>query len=172
MAHADDAVACASVYAPYVLETAVSFEEDAPDADEMARRIESAHLWLVAESDRAVVGFAYGGRHQQRAAYRWAAEVSVYVAATHHRRGIGRALYGALIPALKEAGFCTLVAGVTQRNRASNRLHEAFGFAPVGTYARIGFKLGAWQDVLWLKLDLVDDDRPPSASPRKPTLPR
>ncbi len=153
-----------------MLETATSFEEQPPDADEMQARIAEAHLWLVAESEGAVVGFAYGGRHMQRAAYRWAAEVSVYIDAANQRRGIGRALYGALIPALREAGFCTLCAGVTQPNAASNALHEAFGFEPVGTYTRIGFKHGRWHDVLWLKLDLIEDRERAPGPLRKPVL--
>jgi len=158
------------VYAPYVLDTAVSFEEAAPGAEEMGARITAAHLWLVAESEGRVVGFAYGGRHQKRAAYRWAADVSVYIDRAHHRRGIARMLYSALIPPLADAGFCTLCAGITQPNDASNRLHEGFGFAPIGTYERIGFKHGSWHDVLWLKLDLLDGEQRPPGPLRKPVL--
>jgi len=153
-----------------VLESAVSFEETAPSAEEMAARIAAAHLWLVAESDGRVVGFAYAGRHAARAAYRWAAEVSVYVDRSHHGRGIARALYVELIAALREAGFCTLCAGITQPNEASNRLHESLGFAPVGTYERIGFKHGKWHDVLWLKLDLVEGAGHVPGPLRKPML--
>jgi phosphinothricin acetyltransferase len=169
-AQASDATACADVYAPYVLESAVSFEESVPSTEEMASRIAAAHLWLVAESEGRVVGFAYGGRFHQRAAYRWAAEVSVYIDAAHHGRGLGRRLYGELIPALAEAGFCTLCAGITQPNEASNRLHESLGFQPVGTYARIGFKHGRWHDVLWLKLELMDGEGRVPAPLRRPVL--
>ena len=88
------------MYAPYVLESAVSFEETAPSAEEMAARIAAAHLWLVAETEGRVVGFAYAGRHAARAAYRWAAEVSVYLDPSQQRRGIGRSLYVELIAAL------------------------------------------------------------------------
>jgi L-amino acid N-acyltransferase YncA len=167
---ASDAAACAAVYAPYVLESAASFEETAPSADEVAARIAAAHLWLVAESEGRVVGFAYGGRHNRRAAYRWAAEVSVYVESSHQGRGIGRTLYRALIAALRDAGFCTLVAGITQPNEASNRLHESLGFAPIGTYTRIGFKHGSWHDVLWLKLDLMEGAGRVPGPLRKPVL--
>jgi phosphinothricin acetyltransferase len=169
-AQASDAAACAAIYAPYVLGSAISFEEHPPSADEMAARIAASHMWLVAESGDAIAGFAYGGRHMQRAAYRWAAEVSVYVDAAHQRRGIGRSLYAALIPALKNAGFCTLCAGVTQPNAASNALHESFGFAPIGTYTRIGFKHGRWHDVLWLKLDLIGAEGPAPGPLSKPRL--
>jgi phosphinothricin acetyltransferase len=136
----------------------------------MAARIEASHIWLVAETEGVIAGFAYGGRHMQRAAYRWAAEVSVYVGAVHQRRGIGRSLYAALIPSLKDAGFCTLCAGVTQPNAASNALHESFGFAPIGTYTRIGFKHGRWHDVLWLKLDLIEAEGRAPGPLSKPRL--
>jgi len=158
------------VYAPYVLESAVSFEETAPSAEEMAARIAAAHLWLVAETEGRVVGFAYAGRHAARAAYRWAAEVSVYLDPSQQRRGIGRSLYVELIAALGEAGFCTLCAGITQPNEASNRLHESLGFAPIGTYERIGFKHGKWHDVMWMKLDLVEGEGRVPGPLRKPML--
>jgi phosphinothricin acetyltransferase len=153
-----------------VLEGATSFEETAPSAEEMVVRIAAAHLWLVAESGGRVVGFAYGGRFNSRAAYRWAAEVSVYIDRDHHGRGIGRALYLELIAALEDAGFCTLCAGITQPNPASNRLHESLGFTPVGTYTRIGFKHGSWHDVLWLKLDLIEGEGRVPGPLRKPAL--
>ena len=158
------------MYAPYVLESAASFEEAAPSAEEMAARIDAAHLWLVAESEGRVVGFAYGGRHNARAAYRWAAEVSVYLDPSHHSRGIGRALYVELIAALKHAGFWTLCAGITQPNDASNRMHESLGFTPIGTYRRIGFKHGKWHDVMWLKLDLIEGEGNVPGPLRKPVL--
>lgn len=163
-------MACAAVYAPYVLEGATSFEETAPTAQEMAARIATAHLWLVAEIGGRVVGFAYGDRFRSRSAYRWAAEVSVYIDRDHHGRGIGRALYVELIAALDDAGFCTLCAGITQPNPASIRLHESLGFTNVGTYTRIGFKRGSWHDVLWLKLDLVEGQGSVPGPLRKPAL--
>jgi L-amino acid N-acyltransferase YncA len=117
-----------------------------------------------------VVGFAYAGRHAARAAYRWAAEVSVYLDPSQQRRGIGRSLYVELIAALGEAGFCTLCAGITQPNEASNRLHESLGFARIGTYERIGFKHGKWHDVMWMKLDLVEGEGRVPGPLRKPML--
>jgi phosphinothricin acetyltransferase len=172
VAQPQDAAACAAVYERYVLDSAVSFEEEPPDDLEMRARMQAAHLWLVAEHDGAVVGFAYGARHQDRAAYRWAAGVSVYLDAAHHRRGIGRALYRELIDALADAGFRTLVAGVTQPNDASNGLHESLGFTRIGTYARIGFKHGSWHDVLWLKLDLMNGEDSAPQPLRTPELRR
>src|SRR3954451_7250001 len=144
-----DAAACAAIYAPYVTDTAVSFEEEPPDASEMARRIASAHEWLVLEDGDRVVGYAYAATFHPRAAYRWACEVSVYLERGFSRRGGGRALYGVLLPRLRERGFRVAIAGMTLPNPGSVALHQAFGFESVGTYRRIGFKFGTWHDVAW-----------------------
>src|SRR5687767_1827496 len=91
----EDAAALVRIYAPYVEQTAISFEEIVPTADEMAARIRKCHTrwqWLVAAIDGEVVGYAYGSQHRERAAYRWSVEVSAYVDRHHHRTGIGRAL--------------------------------------------------------------------------------
>jgi phosphinothricin acetyltransferase len=158
-----DAARCAEIYAPYVEETAVSFEAVAPDADEMARRIAAAaerHAWLVLEDDGVVVGYAYGGPHASRAAYRWSCEVSVYLEMGRRRTGGGRALYEVLLPRLAERGYRMACAGMTLPNDASAGLHRAMGFEPVGTYRRIGFKDGAWHDVAWVQRELGDPTRP------------
>lgn len=167
--HADptrDAEACAAIYGPYVTDSVTSFEEQAPGGEQMAGRIRSAHVWLVAVLDGEVAGYAYGSSHQTRAAYRWAADVAIYISAAHHRTGIGRALYGELFERLRDLGLWTLCAGVTQPNPASNGLHRALGFEPVGTYRRIGWKAGAWHDVTWFQLDLHPGDEGPPPEPR------
>jgi L-amino acid N-acyltransferase YncA len=153
----EDAVACARIYAPYVTDSAISFELEPPDADEMARRIEAAHVWLVAEDRGEVVGYAYGGTHRPRAAYRFTVEVTVYVDAAHQRRGLGRRLYAELFDVLRERGFRLATAGVTLPNDASDGLHRAMGFEEVGVYRNVGFKDGVWYDVRWYQLDLRPD---------------
>ena len=159
-ARAEDAAACAAVYAPYVTDSCISFEYEAPTAEDVARRIAAAHAWFVAEEDGAIVGYAYGSRHRERAAYDWAADVAVYTAASHHGRGMGRLLYGALFARLRELGLRRLCAGVAQPNAASDGLHRALGFEEVGVYRRIGWKGGRWHDVRWWQLDLGDDSPP------------
>lgn len=149
-----DAAACAAIYAPYVTDTAISFEAEPPDATEMAKRIATAlgtHAWVVLEEDGRVVGYAYGARFAPREAYRWSCEVSVYLEMGRRRTGGGRALYDGLFPRLAERGFRTAVAGMTLPNEASSGLHLAVGFEPVGTYRGIGFKHGAWHDVAWMQ---------------------
>ena len=165
--HADparDAAACAAIYAPHVLEGTASFEEAPPGEAEMIQRIaatERTHPWLVAERDGEVAGFAYASPHRARAAYRWAADVAVYVDARRHRRGVGRALYGALLPLLARQRLHVACAGITLPNPASVALHEALGFEPVGVYRTIGYKAGGWRDVGWWQLRLLPADGPP-----------
>src|ERR1700753_3502927 len=158
--HADpdrDGAACAAIYAPNVSSGLASLEERAPEPHEMAERIRiisRTHPWLVAEIDGEVVGYAYGSRHHDRAAYRWSADVTVYISAAHHRRGVGRALYGALFPLLKRQGFYELCPGVTLPNAGSVGLHESMGFRPIGIYRNVAFKFGRWHGVGWWQMRL------------------
>jgi L-amino acid N-acyltransferase YncA len=165
-ASAADAGACAAIYAPYVTDTAISFEAEPPTPAQMAERIaaaQRAHAWVVLEDGGRVVGYAYGGPHKERAAYRWACEVSVYLEPGRRRSGAGRALYEALFERLAARGYRMLLAGMTLPNPASEGLHRALGFEPVGVYRRIGWKHGAWHDVAWVQRPLGADDTPPSA---------
>ena len=105
---AADAPACAVIYAPYVTDTAITFESQPPPAAEMQQRIEAAsrsHAWFVLQGGGRVVGYAYGGPFNRRAAYRWSCEVSVYVELGRRRTGAGRALYQELLSRLGERGF-------------------------------------------------------------------
>lgn len=163
-ATADDAPACAAIYAPYVTGTAISFEDVPPSAEEMARRIAGAqqrHAWLVLEDDHGVIGFAYAGPFKERAAYRWSCEVSVYLAPGRGRAGGGRLLYEALFARLAERGYRTAVAGMTQPNEPSEAFHRAMGFEPVGTWQGIGWKHGRWRDVTWTQRPITPGDGPP-----------
>lgn len=157
-ASADDAAAIAAIYAPYVDETAITFELDAPDAAEMARRIEAILArfpYFVAEVDGRVLGYAYADLYRTRAAYRWAIETTVYVDRRHPRRGIGRALYEALLTASAEAGFVTALGVIALPNQGSVALHEAMGFVHAGTQVGVGYKHGRWHDVGFWQCDLA-----------------
>ena len=167
-ATAGDGEACAAIYAPYVLDTAITFETDPPAPVEMAERIARAartHAWVVLEDAGRVVGYAYGGPFAPRPAYRFSCEVSVYLEPGRRRTGSGRALYDALFARLAERGYRMAVAGMTLPNDASVGLHLAMGFEPVGTYRRIGWKHGSWHDVRWTQRPLATGQDPP-AEPR------
>lgn len=163
-----DAAACAAIYRPYVLQTAITFETEPPTVAEMADRIEvaaRAHAWLVAEDNDEIIGYAYAGPFAVRPAYRWSCEVSVYLETGRRRTGAGRALYQALLPRLIDRGYRTAVAKMTLPNDASMGMHTALGFRPVGVHRRIGWKNGAWHDVAIAQRDLVTSDAVP-AEPR------
>lgn len=168
-----DADACARIYAAYVRDTAITFETEPPDADEMARRIttaQSAHEWLIlADGTGVVLGYAYANELKSRAAYRWTVETSVYLDPAHHRGGGGSLLYTELVRRLSSRGYRRVFAGITQPNEASMEFHRRFGFHPCGVFHRVGFKHGRWHDVAWLQLDLpVDGD---GTEPPRPISP-
>ena len=164
-----DAAAIAAIYAPICRDTAISFETDPPDAPEMARRM--AHVaaaglpWLVFDDAGAVLGYACAKPYNERAAYGWTLEATIYVHEAARGRGVGRALYTALFALVAAQGYHSIAAGITLPNAGSVGLHEALGFAPVGVYAAAGFKHGAWHDVGYWRRALR-----PTAGPPAPTL--
>ena len=118
----------------------------------MAERVETtlrSYPYLVAENGGRVVGFAYASQHRARAAYRRSVDVTVYVAEHARGAGVGRALYGDLLPMLAERGFHAAFGGIALPNPGSVALHEAMGFEHVGVYREVGFKFGRWHDVGW-----------------------
>lgn len=164
-----DAAQMVGIYAPSVLNGAVSFESEVPTQQEFQRRIKAklAELpWLVCEVDGAVAGYAYAGPHHERGAYRWSLDVTVYVDAGRHRGGIGRALYTALFDCLRLQGYYNAYACITVPNDASVGMHERMGFAQVGFHPNVGFKLDAWRDVGWWHLALQEH----AASPAEPLV--
>ena len=168
IASTGDARAIAAIYAPYVTDTVISFELEPPGEIEMAGRIDGVLRrlpWLVCEQDGDILGYAYASRHRERTAYQWSVDAAVYVAPRAHRRGVGRSLYAVLLAVLRLQGLQGVFAGIALPNDASVGLHEAMGFAPVGVYRRVGFKLGAWRDVGWWGMALgpaAPDPRPPA----------
>jgi L-amino acid N-acyltransferase YncA len=162
-ADVSDAAVIADIYAPYVIDTAISFELTPPTTQEVADRLRAAsskYPWLVALEDDQVVAYAYATSHHPREAYRWSVNVSVYVHRDHHRRGYGRRLVLALLDELRARNFATVFAGVTLANEASSKLWKSLGFTSVGIFRRAGFKLGAWHDVEWWQLALSDEPAP------------
>ena len=166
LATAADAPAIAAIYAPYVTETFVSFEEQAPDPDEMAARIAGnvpgLYPWLVAEVDGQGLGYASSSAFRSRPAYRWTVETGVYLAPEAQGRGLGRALMERMLELLTAQGFTAAIAGITLPNPASVALHEKLGFSPCATYRETGFKLGEWRTVQVFARDLAPRLSPPA----------
>lgn len=158
-----DAEAIQTIYAPYVRETAVSFEYDVPSVEEMARRIEEVqkkHPWIVAEEEGKVVGYAYAHAFYGRAAYQWAVETSIYVDRQEKRKGIGGVLHEALEDALKAQGILNMNACIAYPAQGSDdphltldsvRFHERMGYTKVAHFHQCGKKFGRWYDVIWME---------------------
>lgn len=160
-----DAAAIAGIYGPYVTDTPVSFEEERPGEEEMARRMagdgSGLYPWLVAEAEGRVVGFASSSPFRTRPAYRWTVETGVYLDSQAQGRGLGRALMEQMLELLTRQGFTAVVAGVTLPNQPSVALHEKLGFVPTATYRDTGFKLGEWRTVQVFARDLAPRSTPP-----------
>lgn len=164
----DDAAAIAEVYAPYVTASAVSFETEAPSADQIRGRMaecEGRYPWLAAEDEQGrLLGYAYATAFRPRPAYRFAVETSVYLRAEVQGRGLGRRLYEPLLAILERQGYAQAIAAITLPNAASVALHERLGFTPAGQYRQVGWKMGEWHDVgLWQRA--LAPPRSPPAEP-------
>ena len=163
LAAAEDAVAIAAIYQPYVEKSRISFEEAPPDAAEIARRMANPlHPWLVAEEDGRIAGFTSTSPMRNRDAYRWSVETGVYVAQELHGRGIGRKLLAAHLELLERQGFVTIVAGIALPNNASVALHEKLGFTLTGIERGVGYKRGQWVDVGRWQRDLAPRSKTPA----------
>jgi L-amino acid N-acyltransferase YncA len=166
LASDQDAEGVRAIYAPFVRDTAISFEIDPPTEDEMRQRIRALHgrlPWLVCTDGADLLGYAYGDLLRTRLAYRWSAEVTVYVSPAHQRRGVGQALYTSLLSALRLLGYRNAFAVIALPNPASVGLHEALGFRSAGVLAGAGYKLERWHDVGTWQLALLPLDRPESS---------
>lgn len=162
-AKAADAAALLEIYAPYVKQTAVTFEYEVPSVEEFAQRIEaisSFYPYLVCEADGVILGYAYAQRHKERAAYQWNAELSIYIAQDVCQKGIGTALYGALIELLLLQGVQNFYGCVTMPNEASDALHRKMGFSPCSIWHHAGYKLGKWHDIAWYEMNISITETP------------
>ena len=159
LATESDAASIQGIYAPFVRDTAISFEVEPPAIEEMQRRLKTTLIqfpWLVCEHRGAVTGYVYATEHRARSAYQWSVEVTVYISPPYQGLGIGKALYTSLFAALRLQGFYNAYAGVTLPNAVSVGLHEALGFRPVGVYEAAGYKFGKWHDTGWWQLKLQE----------------
>lgn len=157
LATLDDCDAILGIYRPYVECTSITFELETPTHGEFLARMKdimSFFPYLVVERDGEVVGYAYAHFLHERAAYRFNAELSVYLKQGLTGSGLGSKLYSALIELLRAQGFYKLYAIVTMPNAASDALQRRFGFKQIIRFENQGFKLGEWHDVAWYELVL------------------
>jgi phosphinothricin acetyltransferase len=152
------------IYSPFILETAVTFEESIPDKDSFWKRmldIMAELPFLVCEIDGRVAGYAYASAYRSRASYRWSKEVSVYIHPDFYRRKVGHALYTSLHEMVRCQGIANLLAIITMPNEVSVAFHEQIGYRKCGEFSKVGYKLGQWQNVGWFELFLQDETQAP-----------
>ncbi|NJO32273.1 MAG: N-acetyltransferase [Rhodospirillales bacterium] len=161
-----DVPAIATIYQPAVVNGTASFELDPPDQAEMLRRfktlVDAGFPYLIAEADRAIMGYAYAGPYRARPAYRFSVENSIYVSPNAHRRGVGRILLAALIDVCTQRGYRQMIAVIgDSANSGSIGLHRAMGFRFSGTIHSVGYKHGRWLDSVIMQLPLGPGDTEP-----------
>ena len=155
-----------AIYGPYVDDTTVSFEYDVPTLESFTERfrgITAQFPWLVWEENGAVLGYAYASAPFSRAAYRWCAEPSIYLAPQAKGRGIGRALYTALEEILRLQGYQVSYAIITSENQQSVAFHRAMGYTHLADFPGCGFKHGRWHGVIWMEKRLNPVEIPSNA---------
>ena len=170
LATLNDARAILEIYCPYILESVISFEYEAPSLEEIQRRISEVQEkfpWIVFEDQGQILGYAYAGTFRTRVAYQWSVESAVYIRQGHHGKGIGKKLYGYLFQLLKDQGVANVIGGISLPNEASVKLHESLGFSKVAHLKDIGFKFGQWWDVGYWQLQLQKPEKPDLLKPAK-----
>lgn len=160
-----DTAAILDVYRNFVLNSTVTFEEEVPTLEQFRARIgeiTAEHPFLVCEDGGHVAGYAYAHRHQSRAAYRYSAELSVYLRPHYTGLGIGRAMCDAVVELLRMQGVQTVYSAISLPNEPSCALHKAMGFTPAGVWKNTGYKKGRWIDIEWYELAIGDYPKQPS----------
>ena len=167
-----DAEALLEIYAPYVKNTAITFEYDVPTVEEFAGRMSNVlrrYPYLVGEVDGEPAGYAYAGPFKERAAYDWAVETTVYVKEDMKKHGIGRALYEALEKTLAAQGILNLNACIAFPEKEdeylttdSVKFHKKMGFSEVGRFHKCGCKFGRWYDMVWMEKHIGTHEENPA----------
>lgn len=171
IARPEDAEALLEIYAPYVRETAITFEYEVPSVEEFRKRIESIlkrHPYLLAEQDGKITGYAYAGVFNERPAADWAVETAIYVEKGCRRTGVGRVLYGALEKALAGQNILNVNACIAWPEKEdeyltydSIRFHEHMGYRMAGRFHQCGYKFGRWYDLVWMEKHLGEHPAKP-----------
>ena len=159
---ADDAKKLLELYAPYVRDTAITFEYEIPSENEFRKRIENItkdYPYLCAEKDGEILGYAYASSFKERAAYKWSVEISIYVKKASQGLGLGRLLYAALEEELKKRGIVNMYACIAVPTECddeylthnSENFHEHLGFKKVGTFKNCAKKFNRWYSMIWME---------------------
>ena len=161
IANGTDAEKMLEIYAPYVKNTAITFEYDVPTLEEFKQRITNTlkkYPYLVFVKEGTILGYAYAGVFKNRAAYDWSAEMTIYLKYDAVKCGLGRMLYEALETEMKKRGFLNLYACIgypieedEYLTRNSAEFHAHLGYQTVGEFHKCGYKFGRWYNMIWME---------------------
>lgn len=154
----DDAAQLLTIYAPYVVDSIISFEYEVPSEEDFKQRIRSIAVeypYFVCEAEGRIIGFAYAHRHMERAAYQWNAEISIYIRQGFTGKGLGKKMCQTLIKLLRLQGIRNVFSCVTIPNEQSVHLHQGMKFSTEGILRQAGYKCGKWQTIAWFRKNIA-----------------
>ena len=177
LATPEDAAEILKIYAPYVVNTAISFEYEVPSEEEFRGRVESTlkrYPYIVAEQEGHIIGYAYVSIFHERKAYDWAVETSIYVDERKIHKGVGGKLHDALEQALKTQGILNMNACIAWPDgeedetltKNSGEFHAHLGYRMVGEFQKCGYKFHRWYNMIWMEKIIGEHtDEQPSPIP-------
>ncbi len=157
----NDARVLLDIYAPYVEQTAITFEYDVPSVKEFSNRIANTldrYPYIVAEDETGILGYAYAGVFKARAAYNHCVETSIYVKMNERGKGVGKQLYAELEHRLKAQGIINVNACISwidtpdeYLTQQSPEFHSRLGYVKCAHFHKCGYKFGRWYDMIWME---------------------
>ncbi|OJF76076.1 MAG: hypothetical protein BKP49_09420 [Treponema sp. CETP13] len=152
------------IYTPFVTDTTVTFEYKVPTLQEFTQRIISISNkfpYLVYEKNNVILGYAYASKYNEREAYKFTVDLSIYVDQKIQGQGIGTALYDALCLNLQKQGYRTAYAIITSPNVPSENFHTKYGFKNLALFEKSGYKFNKWIDIRYMQLQLNEYSKSP-----------
>lgn len=152
-----DAETVLAIYAPFITDTAITFEYSSPSPDAFRQRMAAVmerFPWIIGEWNGRIIGYAYATSPFARAAYQWNADLSVYTRPDCGGHGFGACLYKVLLDILTAQGVHNAYGIITADNAKSIAMHERLGFHRMALFSRVGYKMGVWHDVVWMEKHL------------------
>ena len=153
-----DAREIVGIYNFYINNTDITFEEHTVSVDEMEKRISDVtakYPWLVIEEGGNILGYAYSSKYRERSAYRYTAELTIYMKNGEEGKGLGAELMRRVIEETRGRGIHILISAIAIPNERSVTIHEKFGFEKIGHFREVGFKFDHWIDVGYWELVLT-----------------
>ena len=159
----EDAKCLVDIYRPYVEGTAITFDYTVPSIHEFEEKISTIiekYPFLVAEKEGKILGYAYAGDFYPKEAYKWTAEITIYLDSESRGNGVGEKLYSALELELLNRRICHLTSCIAYPDEGSVSFHEKRGFRKVAHFEKVGYKFDRWWDVVWYQKDIKSVDNP------------